>query len=103
MINLDVAAFDSKIADNKVVVLDVRTPEEYAESHITNSINIDVLSDYFMADIAGLDKDAQYAIYCRSGKRSVDAATAMDELGFSTINLTGGIIAWQESNNEIII
>jgi rhodanese-related sulfurtransferase len=56
-----------------------------------------------MADIAGLDKDAQYAIYCRSGKRSVDAATAMDEIGFSTINLTGGIIAWQESNNEIII
>jgi rhodanese-related sulfurtransferase len=56
-----------------------------------------------MADIAGLDKDAQYAIYCRSGKRSVDAATAMDEIGFSTINLTGGIIAWQESKNEIII
>jgi rhodanese-related sulfurtransferase len=50
-----------------------------------------------------LDKDAQYAIYCRSGKRSVDAATAMDEIGFSTSNLTGGIIAWQESNNEIII
>jgi rhodanese-related sulfurtransferase len=50
-----------------------------------------------------LDKDAQYAIYCRSGKRSVDAATAMDELGFSTINLTGGIIAWQEANKEVVI
>jgi rhodanese-related sulfurtransferase len=50
-----------------------------------------------------LDKDAQYAIYCRSGKRSVDAATAMDEIGFSTFNLLGGIVAWQESNNELIV
>ena len=57
MINLDAAAFDSKIADNKVVVLDVRTPEEYAESHIANSINIDVLSDYFTADISALEMD----------------------------------------------
>ena len=103
MMNLDVSQFAEKITDKNVIVLDVRTPEEFAQGRIANSINIDVLSDYFMADIAGLDKDAQYAIYCRSGKRSVDAATAMDEIGFSTINLTGGIIAWQESNNEIII
>ena len=103
MINLDVSQFAKKITDKNVIVLDVRTPEEFAQGRIPNSINIDVLSDYFMADIAGLDKDATYAVYCRSGKRSVDAATAMDEIGFSTFNLLGGIIAWQESNNEVII
>ena len=103
MINLDVSQFAKKITDKNVIVLDVRTPEEFAQGRIANSINIDVLSDYFMADIAGLDKDAQYAIYCRSGKRSVDAADAMDEMGFSTFNLLGGIVAWQESNNELIV
>ena len=103
MINMDVSQFGEKITDKNVIVLDVRTPAEFAQGRIANSINIDVLSDYFMADIAGLDKDAQYAIYCRSGKRSVDAAAAMDEIGFSTFNLLGGIIAWQESNNEVII
>jgi rhodanese-related sulfurtransferase len=103
MINLDVSQFAEKITDQNVIVLDVRTPAEFSQGRIAKSINIDVLSDYFIADIAGLNKDAQYAIYCRSGKRSVDAATAMDEIGFSTFNLLGGIIAWQESNNEINI
>jgi rhodanese-related sulfurtransferase len=102
MKNLDVSQFAEKITDKNVVVLDVRTPAEFAQGRIANSINIDVLSDYFMSDVAGLDKGVEYAIYCRSGKRSVDAAIAMDELGFSTINLMGGIIAWHESNREII-
>ncbi len=59
MINLDVSQFAEKITDKNVIVLDVRTPEEFAQGRIANSINIDVLSDYFMADIAGLDKGAQ--------------------------------------------
>jgi rhodanese-related sulfurtransferase len=104
MINLDAVAFDSKIADNKVVVLDVRTPDEYAESHIANSINIDVLSDYFTADISTLDKGCTYAIYCRSGKRSTDAASIMKEFGFtSTFNLTGGITSWIETGKPVVI
>ena len=103
MINLDVSQFAEKITDQNVIVLDVRTPAEFSQGRIAKSINIDVLSDYFIADIAGLDKSAQYAIYCRSGKRSVDAADAMDEIGFSTFNLLGGIVAWQESNNELIV
>lgn len=104
MINLDAAAFDSKIADNKVVVLDVRTSDEYAESHIANSINIDVLSDYFAGDISALDKGCTYAIYCRSGKRSTDAASIMKEFGFtSTFNLTGGITSWIETGRPVVI
>jgi rhodanese-related sulfurtransferase len=102
MINLDATQFSQKITDQKVVILDVRTASEFIEGHIPNAINIDVLSDYFTADISALDKTLEYAIYCRSGKRSVDAATAMDEIGFSTSNLTGGIISWAEANKEII-
>ena len=102
MINLDATQFSQKITDQKVVILDVRTASEFIEGHIPNAINIDVLSDYFTADISALDKTLEYAIYCRSGKRSVDAATAMEEIGFSTSNLTGGIISWAEANKEII-
>ena len=102
MINLDATQFSQKITDQKVVILDVRTAPEFIEGHIPNAINIDVLSDYFTADILALDKTLEYAIYCRSGKRSVDAATAMEEIGFSTSNLTGGIISWAEANKEII-
>ena len=102
MINLDATQFSKKITDQKVVILDVRTASEFIEGHIPNAVNIDVLSDYFTADVSALDKTLEYAIYCRSGKRSVDAATAMDEIGFSTSNLTGGIISWAEANKEII-
>ena len=102
MINLDATQFSQKITDQKVVILDVRTASEFTEGHIPNAINIDVLSDYFTADVSALDKTLEYAIYCRSGKRSVDAATAMEEIGFSTSNLTGGIISWAEANKEII-
>jgi rhodanese-related sulfurtransferase len=102
MINLDATQFSKKITDQKVVILDVRTASEFIEGHIPNAVNIDVLSDYFTADVSALDKTLEYAIYCRSGKRSVDAATAMEEIGFSTSNLTGGIISWAEANKEII-
>jgi rhodanese-related sulfurtransferase len=101
MINLDADQFAEKISDKSVVILDVRTAAEFAEGHIPSAINLDVLSDYFTADISALDKSLEYAIYCRSGKRSVDAATAMDEIGFSTSNLTGGIISWVQANKEI--
>jgi rhodanese-related sulfurtransferase len=101
MENLDAAQFAEKISDQNVVIVDVRTATEFAEGHIPNAINVDVLSDYFTADISALDKSLEYAIYCRSGKRSVDAAIAMDEIGFSTSNLTGGIISWAQANKEI--
>ncbi len=84
MINLDAAQFSEKISDQKVVILDVRTAAEFAEGHIPNAVNIDIYSDYFTADVSALDKSFEYAIYCRSGKRSVDAATAMDAYNIPT-------------------
>ena len=95
MINLAANEFAQKIVESDVIVLDVRTAAEFNESHLSNSVNIDVLGDYFSADVSALDKTKSYAIYCRSGKRSVDASEAMDQMGFSaTFNLNGGIIEW---------
>jgi len=102
MINLDSSMFAEKIAESDVVVLDVRTPEEFNSGHIPNAINIDIYSDYFNSDIAALDKSKSYAVYCRSGKRSVDACEVMSELGFKSLyNLSGGIIEWIEAGKAI--
>jgi rhodanese-related sulfurtransferase len=103
MINLAANEFAQKIVESDVIVLDVRTAAEFNESHLSNSVNIDVLGDYFSADVATLDKTKSYAIYCRSGKRSVDASEAMDQMGFSaTFNLNGGIIEWIDSGRDIV-
>ena len=103
MVNLDAPKFAEKIAEPDVVVLDVRTPEEFKSGHIPNAINIDIYSDYFRADISALDKSKRYAVYCRSGKRSVDASSEMDLTGFkSTFNLTGGIIEWVDSGRTTV-
>ena len=103
MINLDAPKFAEKIAELDVVVLDVRTPEEFNSGHIPNAINIDIYSDYFRADISALDKSKSYAVYCRSGKRSVDASSEMDLTGFkSTFNLTGGIIELVDSGRTTV-
>jgi rhodanese-related sulfurtransferase len=103
MINLDASQFAEKIAESDVVVLDVRTPEEFKSGHITNAINIDIYNDYFISDISALDKSKSYAVYCRSGKRSVDASSEMDLIGFNaTYNLTGGIIEWVDSGRKTV-
>jgi len=103
MINLDAPKFSEKMAEPDVVVLDVRTPEEFNSGHIPSAINIDIYSDYFKADISALDKSKCYAVYCRSGKRSVEASSEMELIGFkSTFNLTGGIIEWVDSGRETV-
>jgi rhodanese-related sulfurtransferase len=84
------------IADTPgVVVIDVRTPEEFAEGHIANAVNIDVGAPDFRERLEGLDRDAPYVMYCRSGSRSAEAADIMEDLGFTdTQEVDGGIVAW---------
>jgi rhodanese-related sulfurtransferase len=73
------------VADPDIVVLDVRTPLEYAEGHVAGAVNIDVSSPSFGDEIAALDPDATYVVYCRSGNRSADAAAQMAEAGFTEV------------------
>lgn len=72
---------------------DVRTPQEYAEGHIDGALNINLQSDDFqkMAE-KDLSKDATILVYCRSGRRSMDAAEILTKLGYKVVNLKGGII-----------
>ena len=67
---------------SNITVIDVRTPEEYAEGHIDGAQLIDFYSDTFGDDIAALDPDGEFLVYCRSGHRSGQAVGLMRELGF---------------------
>ena len=77
------------------MILDVRTPEEYAEKHIPNAINIpneNIGTD----EISELpDKDQLIMVYCRSGRRSKEAAEKLVALGYTNIVEFGGIIDWK--------
>ncbi len=77
------------------IIIDVRTPEEYAGGHIENAMNVDYYSASFKDEINGLARDSTYLIYCRTGARSAGARDIMKELGFQNIyNMTGGITDW---------
>ena len=101
-----VEAHDLIIAnqDNaEFVILDVRTPEEFADGHIEKAINIDVSSDLFREDISKLNNNFTYLVYCRSGRRSDNARNIMEELDFRNVyNMTGGIIDWENEGYPVV-
>lgn len=84
------------------VVLDVRTPQEFAAGHLPGATNFDVESADFPQKIASLDKAATYAVYCRSGNRSKVAMSSMQQAGFTQLfDLAGGINAWTSAGGAI--
>lgn len=100
--NSDVQGFAELIADMNVVVLDVRTAAEFAEGHIQGAILIDQgQSDFVLKAKAVLPVDKKIAVYCRSGRRSANAAGRLADVGYRCVNLKGGIIAWQEANMPV--
>lgn len=86
--------FAREIAKEGVQLVDVRTAAEYADGHIPNAVNIDVYSADFAEKIAKLDKERTVAIYCRSGRRSKNAAEQAVKLGFKVVELDGGVLSW---------
>lgn len=73
------------------VIIDVRTPGEYAEGHLRGALNIDIQSPDFAAQVMELDKDGEYFIYCRTGNRSGQAIASMSQMGFTTMFNGGGL------------
>ena len=93
--SLTVEEYAKAIEDTGIVRLDVRTAEEYADGHIANTINIDVLKDDFEKKAkATLPKDKVIAVNCRSGKRSKNAARILVKNGFKVIELDAGYNDW---------
>lgn len=80
--------------ESEYVILDVRTEEEFAQGHIPGAM---LIPDYAIreeAEKALPDKDALILVYCRSGRRSKNAAQILAELGYTNIREFGGILDW---------
>ena len=79
----------------EVVLLDVRTAEEFNEVRVPGSVNVDFYAADFASQLDTLAKDVPYVVYCRSGNRSSQTMTIMRELGFLEVwDVDGGIISW---------
>ena len=101
--NMNVVEFSKKITESGVVILDVRTPGEFAEGFIEGAQMIDFQSGNFEAEIGSLDKDVTYAVYCRSGNRSGQAVKIMQDAGFLNLfNLEGGVIDWANQGMPLV-
>ena len=100
--NMEVKEFAELIADSNVMVLDVRKADEFAEGHIKGAILIDQFqSDFLEQAKVKLLKDKTIAIYCRSGRRSANAAGKLAEVGYKCVNLKGGILAWKDAGMPV--
>ena len=99
--NVDVAEWETLRKDPKVVVLDVRTAEEFADGHMQGAINLDIRGGKFAETLAGLDKTKTYLVHCAVGGRSAKACGQMDGLKCEKVlNLSGGITAWEAAGHK---
>ena len=87
--------------DKNAVILDVRTEDECNEGMISGAVNVDIYKGQgFIYLLEELDKSKNYYVYCRSGARSAQACSIMNQLGFeNAYNLLGGMIEW---NGEVV-
>ena len=101
--SVNAATFANLIADPTVQILDVRTTEEYAEGHIANSKHLDVIQEDFLNKAKQeLNKEQTVALYCRSGRRSKEAANLLSKEGFKVVELGGGFNEWKDTNHESV-
>ncbi len=82
------------MAAQMVTVVDVRTAEEYSQGHIANAILVPNETIEAEAAAALTDLDATILVYCRSGRRSKEAAEKLLALGYQNVYDFGGIVDW---------
>ncbi len=93
--------FELAIKDENVIIVDVRTADEYSGGHIPNAINIDVKRAGFLYEAdEKLSKDKTIAVYCQGGIRSRKAASLLSDGGYTVINLAGGFSEWKGAGKE---
>lgn len=97
---LSATEFANKIKEQPTApIVDVRTPEEFGNGHLTNSLNYDWNGDEFDQQIATLDRTKPVFVYCLSGGRSSLAAAKMRASGFNQVyEMDGGIMKWRTAN-----
>ena len=83
--------------DAQFVILDVRTPEEFAQGRLSGAVNVNLMAPDFERRLGALDRGKTYLVYCRTGNRSVKAIQIMGRLGFRSVyHMFEGILGWQK-------
>ncbi len=86
-----------------LVVLDVRTPDEFAAGHLAGAVNLDYSAAGFAGELGALDREVPYLLYCRTGNRSAQAREMMRDQGFAEVHeIEGGIVAWAEAGLPVL-
>jgi rhodanese-related sulfurtransferase len=96
-VNLTPQAFKQAVDKQEALLVDVRTPAEYASGHLAGSINVDWTSSGYEAEFAKLPKDKPLLLYCRSGGRSGQALEYLQAKGYQVQHMEGGIGAWMNA------
>jgi phage shock protein E len=100
---VDVKGAEDLLASKKVVILDVRTPEEFAAGHLQGATNVDFRSKDFQKNVEKLPKDRSYLVHCAMGGRSARAAALLSSLEFKSVyDLKGGITAWEKAGKPVV-
>jgi rhodanese-related sulfurtransferase len=98
---INVADFEKRRAKSMTVVLDVRSPEEFAKGHIPGAVNADINSPDFAVKAAQFDKKQTILVNCHAGSRGAIASAELARLGFKTVcNLDGGLDAWEKEGHQ---
>ena len=95
-INLDGAgAAEVLSSDPAITILDIRTPEEFAEGHIKGAVNIDFTAGDFEAKVSALDPEKPYLVHCAGGNRSGQSLPVFEKLKFNRLyHLSNGFKGW---------
>lgn len=101
--SLTVDEFDSLLKGEDIQRIDVRTKEEFEEGHIDFFSLLDYVDSLFIEKADSLlDKSKPVAVYCRTGRRSKQAAETLSKHGFTVYELDRGITEWKEKDMTII-
>lgn len=100
--NLGIDEFDKMRKEKNTLVLDVRTPLEFAAGHIPGATNIDWYASDFADKVSKLDKSKTYLVHCASGGRSAKACAKLKQFNFKEChNLVGGFKAWEKGGKPV--
>jgi rhodanese-related sulfurtransferase len=95
--------FARALGEPGVLVLDVRTPAEFAQGHLSGAVNVDVTGEDFAATLQRLDRQRPTLVYCRSGRRSARACARLEEAGFEQLlELAPGIVGWEAAGQPVV-
>lgn len=98
-----VTPIEFKEQSKNQTMIDIRTPQEFAQGHIEGAININYFDKSFLEQVSKFDKTKPIYMYCRSGNRTSSASKKMQDLGFEEIiDLQGGIMNWSRNKLEIV-